>query len=365
MKYFYPFILLCLLFSSILSCGGGGSSSPDLGLSAQNCGNGKIDVGEACDDGNVNNSDGCNAHCAYEVGEATCGNGILENDECCDDGNNVSGDGCSANCTLEKNNHSPSAPLLADEPHDGALWAPTRLYLSWSASTDSDAGDKVTYDVYFILKGDRDSIPPSILPYKSGISSTHFIIQASTDNRAEYYPDQVSEIYLSKDNFYLWKVCARDSSGAQNCSETRSFNTDDSVVGWWRFDENPAGAACPAILGGPAGDPGETVCDYSGKGNHGKNYGTPTWLSPNSNLLGRALQFDGVNDYVEIPDSATLNPVSVSIQSKFKILAPVINGDQEILDKRLNGFGYELRAVGNAAPLNAVVFIKTKNTKSL
>lgn len=35
-------------------------------------------------------------------GCTTCGNGILDSGEGCDDGNNYSGDGCSAQCIIEE-----------------------------------------------------------------------------------------------------------------------------------------------------------------------------------------------------------------------------------------------------------------------
>jgi len=302
---YLPFLLLAISFSLLtLHCGAdSSSSSPNLGLSTQGCGSGAVDAGESCDDGNTENSDGCNAHCAWEVGEATCGNGILENEECCDDGNTNSGDGCSDTCLSEKNNHPPLAPLLSPNPANGVTWSPTRLYLSWSASTDSDPGDSLVYDVYF-----AEGAAEGTVPYKKDIRSTHFIIQASTDNRSEYFPDLVRPIYLLPNRTYTWKVCARDSKNASNCSERRVFNTDNSVVGWWRFDENPAGATCPSMpgVGGPAGDPGETVCDYSGFGNHGVPRGGPAWLPPIAGILGGGLQFDGVDDWVEITHSVSL-----------------------------------------------------------
>jgi len=62
-----------------------------------NCGNGVVDPGEQCDDGNTVSGDGCSASCRLEA----CGNGILDPGEQCDDGNLVSGDGCSAGCRLE------------------------------------------------------------------------------------------------------------------------------------------------------------------------------------------------------------------------------------------------------------------------
>jgi cysteine-rich repeat protein len=62
------------------------------------CGNGTIDVGEGCDDGNTSNGDGCSAVCQVEP---ICGDGNLDLGEECDDGNNLDGDGCSATCTIQ------------------------------------------------------------------------------------------------------------------------------------------------------------------------------------------------------------------------------------------------------------------------
>jgi cysteine-rich repeat protein len=61
------------------------------------CGDGTVQAGEQCDDGNVVNGDGCNADCTTPV----CGNGIKEMGETCDDGNVTSGDGCSSACLFE------------------------------------------------------------------------------------------------------------------------------------------------------------------------------------------------------------------------------------------------------------------------
>ncbi|MCB9568046.1 MAG: DUF4215 domain-containing protein [Myxococcales bacterium] len=63
------------------------------------CGDGNVDVGEECDDGNTDPGDGCDASCVIEPMDPVCGNGILEDGEACDDGNNVDDDGCQADCT--------------------------------------------------------------------------------------------------------------------------------------------------------------------------------------------------------------------------------------------------------------------------
>ena len=93
----------------------GGLTTPTL------CGNGFMDAGETCDDGNVSDNDGCSAACELESGyvcvsgpsagpcttagpdtvTGVCGDGILVDDESCDDGNTTSGDGCSSDCTVE------------------------------------------------------------------------------------------------------------------------------------------------------------------------------------------------------------------------------------------------------------------------
>jgi cysteine-rich repeat protein len=105
------------------------------------CGNRVVDPGEACDDGNTINGDGCNSSCTSnetcgngitdpgelcDCGTAMvpgppicqgthnggsicragcalvhCGDGILDSGEECDDGNTVDGDGCTRDCRQE------------------------------------------------------------------------------------------------------------------------------------------------------------------------------------------------------------------------------------------------------------------------
>ncbi|HMG52607.1 MAG TPA: DUF4215 domain-containing protein, partial [Kofleriaceae bacterium] len=57
------------------------------------CGNGIITAGEACDDGNAIDGDGCDHNCTLT---AACGNGIITAGEACDDGNAIHGDGCAS-----------------------------------------------------------------------------------------------------------------------------------------------------------------------------------------------------------------------------------------------------------------------------
>jgi cysteine-rich repeat protein len=68
------------------------------------CGDGELDDGEECDDGNNTDGDGCSATCTIEEPpppEPFCGDGELDEGEECDDGNNTDGDGCSEECDIE------------------------------------------------------------------------------------------------------------------------------------------------------------------------------------------------------------------------------------------------------------------------
>jgi cysteine-rich repeat protein len=64
------------------------------------CGNGHVDSGEQCDDGNTMNGDGCSAGCTTEAAPC-CGDGHLDAGEECDDGNTSNNDGCSSACQIE------------------------------------------------------------------------------------------------------------------------------------------------------------------------------------------------------------------------------------------------------------------------
>ncbi len=116
-------VVISILGFSILGCGGHPASGPDAQpagadappMNTSGCGNGVLEVGEQCDDGNAASGDGCSASCQIEPGwicialgtpclrEVYCGDGIVVPPETCDDGNSVPGDGCSGTCQTEPN----------------------------------------------------------------------------------------------------------------------------------------------------------------------------------------------------------------------------------------------------------------------
>lgn len=119
----------CLLEGAVGSavCGNGGICKINA-----DCQNGAVcsqvsfncvELGEACDDGNTKNGDGCSDHCRLEgsvPGVAQCGNGSIGVGESCDDGNTAAGDGCSSSCLKEGSQPGPLA-ICGDGRVDAAL----------------------------------------------------------------------------------------------------------------------------------------------------------------------------------------------------------------------------------------------------
>lgn len=86
------------------------------------CGDGVVIGAESCDDGNTAAGDGCSVDCSVESGATCngqpsvcnldCGDGSIRGSEACDDGNESNGDGCSANCSIEPNSMCISEPSI-------------------------------------------------------------------------------------------------------------------------------------------------------------------------------------------------------------------------------------------------------------
>ncbi len=97
-------VVTALALTATPSCGGGAGGSGGSGASGGSggsggatgfCGDGTVDPGEECDDGNRDDSDGCVAGCVY----AACGDGFVQAGiEACDDGNQEDNDGCTSDC---------------------------------------------------------------------------------------------------------------------------------------------------------------------------------------------------------------------------------------------------------------------------
>jgi len=152
-------------------------------------------------------------------------------------------------------------PLTAYDPSppDGARYVDRDADLAWSAGFQA-----LSHAVYFGT--DQDS-----LPLLSGA-------QVATT----YDPGP-----LNYDTTYYWRI--DESNGTSTYTgDVWSFTTlpdipitDPSLLGWWKLDEGV----------------GTIAVDWSGHSNHGTIYGAQ-WAA---GYDGQALQFDGEDDYVDLP----------------------------------------------------------------
>ena len=69
------------------------------------CGDGQVETGEQCDDGDGNDNDGLNGGCREDCTLIACGDKIIDINagESCDDGNIINNDGCNSKCLIETN----------------------------------------------------------------------------------------------------------------------------------------------------------------------------------------------------------------------------------------------------------------------
>lgn len=88
----------------------------------------------------------------------------------------------------------------------------------------------------------------------------------------------------------------------------------ESIAGVWLFDEGS----------------GDTVGDSSGKDNNGKFVNDPKWVA---GKFGEALDFDGDDDSVEVPDSDSLDVTAVTLAAWVKSEANMLLDGNAIVYK--------------------------------
>jgi len=146
------------------------------------CGDGIMDEGEECDDGNNENGDGCSATCQLDVAPY-CGDGEIQEGEECDDGNNVGGDGCSSDCKTESGGGGGGT---TPTPGGGSSFYCYELRFSdpdVDTFSGTDADHCNSYDDYYCSQGDT-------FTYAEGDKSLDdeitFAIEAIADNNAAW-----------------------------------------------------------------------------------------------------------------------------------------------------------------------------------
>lgn len=102
-----------------------------------------------------------------------------------------------------------------------------------------------------------------------------------------------------------------------------------TCIGMWLFDDNA----------------GDTAKDSSGSKNDGKLMNGPKWVN---GKFGKALEFNGANSYVQIPDSPSLNTPEKQVTMSAWI-SPTKASQQLILEKYTTTGGYEIELSAGSA----------------
>jgi hypothetical protein len=152
-------------------------------------------------------------------------------------------------------------------PVDGAQYIKTDTTLSWSKGLAAKLHTVYFGDDFDDVNDAVAGIPAPTTAYDPGL--------------------------LEPDATYYWRVDEHDGFTLHK-GDVWSFTTlryipitDPNLVGWWKFDEGSGG----------------TVVDSSGYNNLGTLQGDPQWVV---GYVGDALEFDGVDDWVEVPHDSTL-----------------------------------------------------------
>ncbi|MBI2081928.1 MAG: LamG domain-containing protein, partial [Deltaproteobacteria bacterium] len=200
-------------------------------------------------------------------------------------------------------NNPPSISGVTFSPTNGSAIQPQNFTIGWTIS-DPD-GDRLTSTVALTPEGNSS---PTITC--SNISGS-FLEGGSTTNCSlslvdrKTYGELASPLTLAARTRYTVTVTTSDNISPVSAS-TSGIVTDDNLIGWWRLDEGS----------------GTTTEDSSGNGNNGTLIGSPDWADG-------SLQFDGVNDYVEIPDNPLWNfgsgDFAIELWANFSDLAAIHN----------------------------------------
>ena len=175
-------------------------------------------------------------------------------------------------------NHQPVAVLNGDTTKNvlTATAVPgATVSLSATGSSDPDSGNTLSYK-WWVYK-EAGTYGGTVTVNNSTSAAANFTMPTGSTGASIHIILEVTD--NGTPSLTAWRRLVVTGSGG-------SASTDP--VGHWQLDESA----------------GTSAADVSGSGNTGTLVNGPVWVA---GTLGNALDFDGVNDYVNVPNSASLN----------------------------------------------------------
>jgi len=274
-----------MLGALLISCG----TRTDIGWSERPgpartpvCGNGLVDAGEECDDGNFEQSDGCLWTCRL----ARCGDGIVRAaGEACDDGNRDESDGCRSDCTLPTCGDGVTDPgETCDDGNrdDGDACPSTCLTATCGdgfvqlGAEECDRGARNEDRPAFVLL--QDGVARTVLPiarpanvaafYAYRSASSHTGLEAIDETRTYLYRDTRSGVLslvihhgiddaqpdAEVDGNFNFLPASASVAVADDQRSEFFKDTATSALGFWKFGKNTDGGALEGLSGAFATD---------------------------------------------------------------------------------------------------------------
>lgn len=332
------------------------------------CGNGEAEVGEACDDGNSRNGDGCQNDCSVTPPDqeilSECGNGIREIEEGCDDGNKTDGDGCESTCvpTPVKPETCPGAASLP-QPEAGAtcaVVAPAGTANGWRLYKGVVLLDGKTLNGGHVLVDDKGIIQCSSCDCE-GVAAAAGAVQISCPQgvispgliNAHDHMDYQKAPEAGREERYEhrhdWRV-----GGAAHDGHTRIPNggtAAENIVRWAELRQVMSGTTAVASTGGRDGflrDLNYFGAAQGGLGEPDLNFQTfPIGDSSGEELSSGCGYKTSIDTPSEIPPLSAYLPhvaegIAASAQNEFRCLSGQGEGSQQLMTPRtaiIHGIG--------------------------
>jgi hypothetical protein len=185
-------------------------------------------------------------------------------------------------------------PPTIMSPANGATLSATQATVTWN-SVAGAAGYLVRcQDLTGVTPNDsRNTVNDGRFLYIDRYTATSISFSVVAGHSYEFW------IHSVKSDFSYSDTTSWSGFSTVRFSISAATSVAPGLAGWWKLNETSGG----------------TASDSSGNGNAGVLYNGPVW---GAGKISNALNFDGQNDYVQVPYRSTIAPQQVTVATWFK-----------------------------------------------